>query len=478
MAYVRGNSEDYESWARLVSDAKWGWKSVESIYKRMENCKTLKTINPFLRGMNGPLHISVKQPINRLAQLFVDACAACGYKVGDYNGKNQECASVLQTTTKNGARCSAADAYIWPIISERENLHVLLNTEVVKIITESIKPDSEGRSIIARGVQVLIKGKYSKIIKAKKEVILSASAVGSPKLLLLSGIGPKNELEAINIPCILDLPDVGKNLEDHILVPILVNWDKGTSIGTVNKHNAENFPLGLLSLFQWLFTGTGNLASSAYDTCLFFKSGINPSLPFPDIQLGALFACLPKEFWINNMRTIPDGIVPEQMYSDNGQGFVFLAILLHPYSKGYITLRSNKYSDKPIIVANYFTDSRDLETLATGVKKSVEIIEKMGFKNEIVIRDDILSNISRNEKLTSLDYWKEICRNSSATVYHPCSTCAIGKVVDTNLQVNGIRNLRIADASVFPHLTSGNTNAPAIMIGEMASDIIKQKYFL
>ena len=195
----------------------------------------MSSVNPFLRGMNGPLHVSIKQPINRLAQLFVDACAACGYSIGDYNGKNQECASVLQTTTKAGARCSAADAYIWPIIAERDNLHVLLNSEVLNIVTESIKPDIEGRGLIARGVKVSINGGKPIIINAKKEVILSASAVGSPKLLLLSGIGPKNELEALNIPCVLDLPDVGKNLEDHILVPILVNWDKGTSIGTVNK---------------------------------------------------------------------------------------------------------------------------------------------------------------------------------------------------------------------------------------------------
>jgi choline dehydrogenase len=291
MAYVRGNQEDYNSWANLLSDPKWGWDSVRNIFKRMENCSTIRGLNSSIRGMNGPLNVSIKYPVNPIACAFVQAASALGYRIDDYNGINQECASILQTTTKSGSRHSAADAYIWPVINGRENLHVLLNTEVTRVIFDQSSSSSSTNSSFLRtkGIEYFdSRTKQLKQIHCNREVILSASAVGSPKLLLLSGIGPSNELEALGIPCLMHHPHVGKNLQDHVVIPTVVNATKTppVDIGTINQHKGKNFPNGLWALLEWLFFGTGHLASSTYDTALFYKSGLNKELPFPDLQLG------------------------------------------------------------------------------------------------------------------------------------------------------------------------------------------------
>jgi choline dehydrogenase len=303
MAYVRGNQEDYNSWAMLLSDPKWGWDSVRNIFKRMENCSTIRGLNSQIRGMNGPLNVSIKSPVNPIASAFVQAASALGYRIDDYNGINQECASILQTTTKSGSRHSAADAYIWPILSSRDNLHVLLQTEVTRVLFHQSSPQAAHNSnnntesnsnshssfLQTKGIEYFDRNtKQFKQILCNHEVILSSSAVGSPKLLLLSGIGPANELEALGIPCLMHHPHVGKNLQDHVIIPTIVNATQtpAVDIGTINQHKGKNFPNGLWAMLEWLFFGTGHLASSTYDTTLFYKSGLNKELPFPDLQLG------------------------------------------------------------------------------------------------------------------------------------------------------------------------------------------------
>lgn len=293
MAYVRGHPNDYNSWASLLSDPKWGWNSVKDIFRRMENCTSIKDrIDTAERGMSGPLSVSMKYPINPIASAFVAAASTLGYRVGDYNGVSQEVASVLQTTTKNGARHSSADAYIWPIIRTRKNLHVLLNSEVSRIIFDHSV--AVGHEPTAVGVEVHVKN-ICRIIRASKEVILSASAIGSPKLLLLSGIGPSDDLGRLGIPCVVNSPNVGRNLTDHLLTSVTVNASDirpRVDIGTVNKQKAQNFPGGVFSLLQWMFTGRGYLASSTYDTTLFMKTKLNEDSPCPDIQLGESGRCV------------------------------------------------------------------------------------------------------------------------------------------------------------------------------------------
>ncbi len=286
MAYVRGDSNDFESWASITKNPAWGWENVSSVYKRMEDCHAIcnEGIDLEFRGLKGPLSVDFKYPRNPIALRFVAAAGSIGFNLVDYNqGCLEHAVSIHQTTTREGVRCSAADAYIWPVIGARPNLSVVLNAEVSKIQFDTSRPTMP----VASGVVVKVGTENSKkkeiVVKAKKEVIVSSSAVGSPKLLLLSGIGPAAELKAMNIPCIRDSPDVGLNLTDHVCVPVFARaHPKAKDIGSINRSNSET----LSSLYWWLFSGVGNLASSAYDASCFFSTGRSPDYPFPDIQIG------------------------------------------------------------------------------------------------------------------------------------------------------------------------------------------------
>lgn len=201
MAYVRGNSADFDSWANILSDSKWGWESVSKIFEGMEDCSTIPVNDGSNgmaslddttsgRGLRGPMSVSVKSPINPIAASYCRAAVDVGFSLGDYNGASQEVASVLQTTAKFGRRHTSADGYIWPFVGKRDNLHVLLKGEVSRVLFEHSEDVSTDSSPVATGVEVFVKSAAMRV-HAKKEVVLSASAIGSPKLLLLSGVGPK-----------------------------------------------------------------------------------------------------------------------------------------------------------------------------------------------------------------------------------------------------------------------------------------------
>lgn len=190
--------------------------------------------------------------------------------------------------------------------------------------------------------------------------------------------------------------------------------------------------------------------------------------------VGLLSGVFPAEIWRENARIEPKGLVPPELLADDAQGLVVLMILLHPYSTGHIQLRSANFREKPVIHANYFSDERDVETLAAGGVEAVKVACAMGYDEKDILVHPDLAHLPK----TSREVWRTHVRRLASTIYHPSSTCAMGKVVDSDLKVKGARRLRVADASVFPHLTSGNTNAPAIMVGEMAADIIKKEYRL
>jgi choline dehydrogenase len=226
---------------------------------------------------------------------------------------------------KSGSRFSSADAYIWPILKNRSNLTVVLQSSVIKVLFDA--------EIRATGVLVSFSGATPIIINSKKEIIISASAVGSPKLLLLSGIGPKKELEALGIQCIVDSPEVGKSLNDHLFLPMpfapcaKVNGAypaKLPNIGAVNKHKAENFMGdGIASLCKYLFYGTGPLTSSGYDATVFFKTGLNKDMPFPDMQVAIFCSLADKNFWKFNFQIDPELHMPpaeQRLLEDDGEG--------------------------------------------------------------------------------------------------------------------------------------------------------------
>eukprot|EP00604_Paraphysomonas_vestita_P002946 CAMPEP_0174820824 /NCGR_PEP_ID=MMETSP1107-20130205/4881_1 /TAXON_ID=36770 /ORGANISM="Paraphysomonas vestita, Strain GFlagA" /LENGTH=196 /DNA_ID=CAMNT_0016036883 /DNA_START=3179 /DNA_END=3769 /DNA_ORIENTATION=+ len=192
-------------------------------------------------------------------------------------------------------------------------------------------------------------------------------------------------------------------------------------------------------------------------------------MPYPDLQLGLLAGLFPRKFWTDNARINPTNLVPDELLEDNAQGFILLSILLHPYSVGSVTLRSNNPFDKPKIEAGYLTDERDLDAIAIGVLECVKVAERMGYPKIVSTGMTDIYNINE---------WKDKIKRTASTLYHPSCTCAMGKVTDSNLLVKGVSNLRVIDMSVCPHIVSGNTNAPAIMLGEMAADIVKDAYNL
>jgi choline dehydrogenase len=289
MAYVRGHFADFDSWANIAGDSLWGWDSVKAIFKRMENCSAITKYveKGNCRGMGGPLDVSIRQPVHFIAETFVAAVTSLGYEAGDYNGSKLERVSVHQTTTKHGSRHSSADAYIWPILDSRPNLTVLLSAQAIKLdLREDVS--STGSVVKATGVVLALDGNMHKqvVVKADREVVVSASAVGSPHLLQLSGIGPKEHLEQHGIRCVVDSPEVGRNLNDHMTAGLFFTTTK--DIGSINKASCEQLPWGILELCKYLFTGKGKLCSSSYDASLFCRTGVNPEMPFPDMQIGEI----------------------------------------------------------------------------------------------------------------------------------------------------------------------------------------------
>jgi choline dehydrogenase len=514
MAYVRGDERDYQSWSHITKDEKWGWNSVSKIFQRMENCgSSLGDIDITKRGTKGPLHISVKHPVNKIAELFVYGANQLGHVIGDYNEGNTERVSLVQSTTYHGSRCSSADTYIWPIISTRPNLHVLVQSTVTNLkfdlsklntfdndyhtsshITPISYEDAKCNSINnhtkkllhVNGVEVIchspIETRY--YVSCKKEIILSASAIGTPKLLQLSGIGSCKDLQKVDVKCIIDNPYVGLNLQDHIMVPLLfIPTDRKSKekIGSTSKCDLQSIP----SLFNYFVHGKGDLCSSLYDATLFYSTNNNKHT-FPDIQIGIICTPGTHEFWNKLLNISTSNYIKNEYISDNAEGFTMLPTLLHPLSHGKVSLHSSDPNTSPRIEPNYLSDidNVDVNTLIDGVIKCIEISKKMKINVKPVFPQDLMDKYNYNPDASSSrselnasdpnsrNFLEEFVRRYATTKYHPVSTCSINQVVDSDLRVYGVSNLRVADASVFPHLTSGNTNAPAIMVGEMAADII------
>jgi len=471
MAYVRGSPEDYDSWAKAVNDDRWSWKNVLPVMKRMEGLQPdVEGLERELHGTSGPLTVSVRKPVRPVANDFIKGAVATGAVNGDYNGQDQSNkVGLLQQTIRNGERWSSADAYIWSNL-HRPNLEVVCHATAHRILFKT-----ENGTPRAYAVEYSLKDGKVRTIAASREIIASCSAVGTPTLLLRSGIGAKDELRKHGIECVYDNPEVGRNLEDHVFLPLLVRCKSGKeeAMQSVNKKNAENLLGALPALYEWASKGTGVLASSAYDATYFFKTGVNPEMPFSDAQIGLFCSPANKDLWVNNLNYADIDHFPKEVLADDAEGFIFCNTLLHPHSKGRVELRSKDLHQNPRIFANYFLDEKDLEALAVVCQKSVEITKKMDLAGEILIPADL-----KHYPIESIELWKEMCRRYSTTLYHPASTCKMGAVCNSNLTVRGVTGLRIADASAMPHVTSGNTNCPAILIGEVCADIIAEEHKL
>lgn len=438
MIYCRGHQQDYDDWA----DLGWSWDEVLPYFKKSENNQAY---SGELHGTEGPLYVSNSRSNHPVGNAFVNAAKKLGHKINhDCNGPEQEGIGRYQVTQKDGLRCSAAKAYLSPI-RYRQNLTVLTNTQVTKLTIDN------GQCL---GLEAISKGK-SITLKANKEVILSAGAFTSPQLLLLSGIGAKEKLQPHGIEQVLELPGVGENLQDH---PDYVSSYKANTHKIFGLSLPGSFYM-LKELFKFSTKREGIITSNFAETGGFVKT--SPELERPDIQFHFVVALVR-----DHARDFKKSLI---------HGFSNHTCILRPKSKGEIKLASSDPLAAPLINPNFLAREEDVQTLLKGVRLASEILEHpemTKYKKQSLDEEYKLSDDELIEQL----------RNQTDTVYHPIGTCKMGldedkmAVVTTELKVKGIEGLRVVDASVFPNLIGGNTNAPTIMVAERAADFIKSDW--
>lgn len=431
MIYIRGNRRDYDSWAEAGNQG-WSFDECLPYFKKSENQQRGASA---WHGASGPLGVRDLVSPHRLSRHFIDACADEGIpRNDDFNGPQQEGAGLYQVTQSGAKRCSTAAAFITPLAG-RKNLVVETDAHVLRVLIE------RGQAV---GVAYLREGQEREA-RAERETILSAGAIHSPHLLLLSGIGPADSLKRAGVECIHDLPGVGRNLQDHITVPIVTECVRGRTYDTADA---------AIHAAQYLLLKRGPLTSNLAEAGAFVRT--EDHLDRPDIQL--LFGPM---YFLNH------GLTPRL-----GNAYSILTTLLCPESVGAITLKSHNPMDAPAIRANYFSSAVDMRRMVTGLKLARRIAQH-----------HVFSRYRGREFHPGLDTVSEdalasYARRACETLYHPVGTCAMGSnpasVVDNRLRVRGIERLRVCDASIMPKIVSGNTNAPTIMIAEKGADMIRE----
>jgi choline dehydrogenase len=437
LLYVRGQAEDFNHW-RQLGNTGWAWEDVLPYFKRAETWKGDGTENSE-RGTDGPLSVSPTRLKREIVDKWLDAAVGAGYKRNpDYNSSDQEGVGYFQLTLDKGRRCSSAVAYLKPA-RNRKNLTIITHAQVERLLVE------QGE---AKGVVANIKGQ-SQTIRARREVILSAGAIGSPQILMLSGIGDAQELKAKGIEPICDLPGVGKNLQDHLQARPVFK----TNLSTINIETNNIFKQGLIAL-QYAISQTGPMTMAASLGTGFLKT--DPMLATPDIQ-----------FHIQPFSASAPADGPHKF-----SAFTASVLQLRPESTGHLELKSADWRDHPAIHPNYLATKLDQDTIVKGIQIARRIAQFEPLKSHIIEEFTPGSKIGMDDYDATLNW----ARDNSVTIYHPTGTCKMGQddlaVVDARLKVRGLKGLRVADCSIMPTITSGNTNAPAIMIGEKLSDMI------
>ena len=431
MIYIRGNALDYDHWESL-GNVGWGFSDVLPYFKKSENQERGASAH---HGAGGPVNVADLRYVNSLTRAFLSAAGELGIPSNaDFNGQVQDGAGLYQVTQKNGKRHSAADAYLQPSL-HRENLSVLTRAHASRFLIE------RGRAI---GVAYL-RDRVVEEARADGEVILSGGTINSPQLLLLSGIGPADELEKTGIHAAHDLPGVGKNLQDHVMVSTGYFCTKPVSMAS-----AESLP----NLLRYFLFKRGPLVSNVAEAGIFLRT--KSDIHGPDLQL--LFG---PAYYVNH------GLTPRPEHC-----FGFGPTLVTPESRGEIFLRSTNALDPPAIRANYLSIESDVQVIVHGVRLSRQLAHSKAFASYCGDELHPGANVKSDAEIS------DFIRNEAETLYHPVGTCKMGNdsmaVVDARLRVRGIERLRVVDASVMPRIIAGNTNAPTIMIAEKAADMIRQ----
>ncbi|OAN77711.1 choline dehydrogenase [Sulfitobacter sp. EhC04] len=436
MVYVRGHAMDFDHWEASGAQG-WSYADVLPYFKRMESWHDNgHGGDPAWRGTDGPLHVSRGPRKNPLFEAFVRAGEQAGYQVtDDYNGEKQEGFGPMEQTVWGGRRWSAANAYLRP--AQKTG-----NVQVIRALAQRVVIE-DGR---ATGVEVLRRGRRE-VIGAEREVVLAASSLNSPKLLMLSGIGPAAHLAEHGIEVVADRPGVGQNLQDHL--ELYIQMASSQPI-TLYKH-WNLVSKGLIGA-QWLFTKTGMGASNQFESAAFVRS--RAGVPYPDIQYHFL----------------PIAVRYDGQAAAEGHGFQAHTGPMRSKSRGSVSLRSADPAAEPVIRFNYMSHPEDWEDFRTCIRLTREIFAQDAFKPYVK------HEIQPGEALQSDAELDGFIREHAESAYHPCGTCRMGRaddpkaVVDPEARVIGVEGLRVADSSVFPRITNGNLNAPSIMVGEKVSD--------
>ena len=435
MVYVRGHALDFDHWAETGA-AGWGYADVLPYFKRMEHWHGGEM--PEWRGTEGPLHITRGPRVNPLFHAFVEAGRQAGYPVTpDYNGAQQEGFGPMEATIWRGRRWSAANAYLRPAIRTGR-------VNVVRAMAQRVVIEA-GRAV---GVEVL-RGGSVEVIRARREVVLAASPVNTPKLLMLSGIGPGAHLAEIGVPVLADRAGVGANLQDHLELYL-----QFASVQPITLFKYWNLWGKALIGAQWLFTGQGLGASNQFESCGFIRSAAG--VEYPDIQYHFL----------------PIAVRYDGKASAGAHGFQAHVGPMRSKSRGTIRLRSGNPADAPHIRFNYMSHPEDWQDFRRCIRLTREIFGQAAFKPHVKYEIQPGPGVQSDTELDGF------IRDHAESAYHPCGTARIGRrddpgaVVDPELRVIGVEGLRVADSSVFPRVTNGNLNAPSIMVGERAADLL------
>ena len=439
MLYVRGHKWDYDHWSELGNNG-WSYDEILPYFKKAEHNEIHQ--NNF-HGQDGPLNVANIRHKNKPVDDFVETGSSVFGFNEDFNGESQEGIGYYQTTQKNGKRCSAAKAYLVPAL-ERENLTVLTDTNVNKLLVNDSR---------ATGVSCIGEEGEEFTLNATKEVLLSSGAFGSPQVLLRSGIGPEQEITKHGIEHKVELPGVGKNLQDHI---------DYLSVHKYKSLNLFGFSLGTIflkypyELIKYLLIKTGMFTSTVAEAGGFIRS--RNDITVPDIQLH--FA--------------PGMVVDHGRESVWGTGLSCHTCLLRPKSRGEVTLQSADPTDDPKIDPKFLSHPDDMRDMVAGYKKMMKIMNKEPLSKYTS------GHVQRPVDLDNDEDIEQAIREDADTVYHPVGTCKMGSdemsVVNERLKVHKVSGLRVIDASIMPTLVGGNTNAPTIMIGEKASDMILEDW--